>query len=632
MYDKLTQLLDLLSVREYKTAESLAAELGTSVKTTRTRLKELNALLLQHAAEIVSKPRYGYILTIHNVDVYQEYLKSIYTEDSIPVTADERSLYLLAFLINHDDYIKVETMADFLYVSKNTLSTDLKRVEQILSSFQLTLERRPNYGMKISGTEFNIRLCMEEYFVRYDRFGIDKSRKREKELEMIGAAVLKTIQARQVRLSEIAFQNVANHIYLSVKRSQKGRYVTLAEEDIAALVNADDRTTGHMLVEEIERLFEVSLPQEEILYIIIHLAGKRFVGSEARENNFVIKEHTDELVVQMLEVVYHNFKLDLRKNFPLRMALNQHLIPLDIRMRFGIPCKNPLLSEVKEKYMMAYIVASQAAIVLKNYYEKNISDDEISFLALIFALALENTQSSVNKKNVLIVCASGKGSSQLLIYKYKKEFDQYLDHVYDCSIFDLDYFDFSKVDYIFTTVPIKKEIPVPIFEINVFLENRDIENVRKILELGDISVLHKYYKPELFLTDVGGSTKEEVIKNMCDAISMYQRLPDGFYESVLQRESIAHTDFGNAVAMPHPLRTMTKDTFVCVAILKKPIVWSVNKVQIVFLVSISMEADEDLHQFYQLTTELMLKPGLLNEVLAKKDFQTLMCMLCAAEE
>ncbi|MEQ3265938.1 hypothetical protein AAA084_01085 [Dorea longicatena] len=36
-------------------------------------------------------------------------------------------------------------------------------------------------------------------------------------------------------------------------------------------------------------------------------------------------------------------------------------------------------------------------------------------------------------------------------------------------------FDFSKIHYVFTTVPITKEIPVPIVEVGMFLGQDDVQ-------------------------------------------------------------------------------------------------------------------------------------------------------------
>ena len=80
-----------------------------------------------------------------------------------------------------------------------------------------------------------------------------------------------------------------------------------------------------------------------------------------------------------------------------------------------------MLSEIKEHYIFAYTIASQAAGILREYFKAEISDDEIGELAEIFELALEQREAAKRKFSILIVCASGASSSQLLKYKYSRE-------------------------------------------------------------------------------------------------------------------------------------------------------------------------------------------------------------------
>ena len=131
------------------------------------------------------------------------------------------------------------------------------------------------------------------------------------------------------------------------------------------------------------------------------------------------------------------------------------------------------------------------------------------------------------------------------------------------------FFDLEQVDYVFTTVPIHRKIPVPIIEVGQFLGNADIVRVKGILERGHIDFLDDYYREEQFLVEMEGSTREEVIRNLCSVIEKQRCLPEGFMEAVMERERLAQTDFGNHIAMPHPYKVMTEETFVYVAVLKK---------------------------------------------------------------
>ena len=54
-------------------------------------------------------------------------------------------------------------------------------------------------------------------------------------------------------------------------------------------------------------------------------------------------------------------------------------------------------------------------------------------------------------------------------------------------------FDFSKINYIFSTVPIAFKVPVPIVQIGLFLETNDIINVNFIRTTLKIKILKMFF-------------------------------------------------------------------------------------------------------------------------------------------
>ena len=118
-----------------------------------------------------------------------------------------------------------------------------------------------------------------------------------------------------------------------------------------------------------------------------------------------------------------------------------------------------------------------------------------------------------------------------------------------------------------------------------------------------------------------------MIQNICRKIREQRVLPDDFEEAVLKRETLAQTDFGNFVAMPHPYRIITEETFVYVAVLKKEIIWSSYPVRVVFLMSVSAEEDKNLSKFYEVTTSLFLQKEMLERIAEERSFDVMMQML-----
>ena len=69
--------------------------------------------------------------------------------------------------------------------------------------------------------------------------------------------------------------------------------------------------------------------------------------------------------------------------------------------------KNPILQDIKREYPLAYEMATQACSVLQDVSPNPIKEDEIGYIAVSFALALERQKAKEwAPKNILIVCAS----------------------------------------------------------------------------------------------------------------------------------------------------------------------------------------------------------------------------------
>ncbi|WP_166432493.1 BglG family transcription antiterminator [Lacrimispora amygdalina] len=631
MLNRRQQLLfSKLTGNQYITAAELARQLELSEKTIRTRVKELDKELLPCGAHIISKQGYGYRISITDPALYQELIISMSADkQALPTSSQERILYLLSCFLNSRDYVKLDDLSSFLFISRNVLTGDLKKAEEMLSKYDVRLVRKPHYGIRAEGTEFDKRLCIANYLMKPDFILQGHRRRSTNEMKSIGDILLTCIREHNIKLSEVLFQNLTIHIYIALKRMKAGLFMTSEEADFfQSGLGEKEMVIAQDLAKGLEHSQGIVFTQPEIKYMAIHLAGKRSIDEEEGEElKTEIPGRLMDLVTNMLQSVYDSFKIDFRHNRDLILSLSQHMVPLDIRVRYDMGIDNPLLEETKKNYFLAYAIAKQACIVLKEYYHKSLSDDEVGFIALLFALALEQEKGNNGKKNILIVCASGKGSAQLLTYRYKEEFGNYINQIYTCNTHELDNFDLSRVDYIFTTVPLEITVPVPVISVKDFLADREILAVKKILFMGNKSFLYEFYDSRLFFTDIQGEKKEEIIQELCRRIGKIRQLPRGFYEAVLKREQMAQTDFGNLAALPHPYKTLSEENFVCVGILRKPVLWNTNLVQAVFLVSIGEVEQEQLQAFYQLTMNLLLNQKGMLKLIKEASFETLMELL-----
>jgi lichenan operon transcriptional antiterminator len=659
------KILQLLLKTEYITATELAGQLGIGVKTVRMRIKELNGALEKSGAAILSKPRYGYYIEPEKRPEIRKFLEC-QEEDSqrVPSTAGERTNYLLAYLLNQNDYVKADMLCDFLYISRGTLTNALKQVEEVYRKYHLSIEKKPNYGIRVKGKELDIRQCMTDIFVKGDGLdGMGRQRQTE-ELQNIGQIVYRCTQKYDIGFSDISYNDFVEHIYIAVRRIRQGQY---AQTEQIPAMNEAKRGFVRSLTEALEAEYALTFPKEEQDYLALLLLGKSAADSRKEQDAFTDKEDREnqerdgdleELAEQMLELVYREFQIDFRENRELRTTLAQHLMPMSIRLKYHILLRNPMLDEIRENYIFAYTIAAQAASVLKEYFQCEISEDETGELAEIFELALEQQKGGRKRYSVLIVCASGRSSSQLLKYRYQNEFKDYIDKLYTCNLYEVKAFDFSKVDYVLTTVPVSSYVPVPVLEVSSFLKDSDKIAVRKLLERESRDFLEEYYQETLFFTDIGGTDRETVLLELCRRVvktlqtggrlakiqkggcKEYERTmqsgleerkheftAEELYESVLRREKLSPTDYGNLVAIPHPDNVFTEHTFVAVAVLDRPVFWAREEVQVIILTVIGDAEDPNIQKFYEATTDLLLRQDDIAELVRRKSFDCLMQLL-----
>lgn len=623
------QILKRLRQGTYVPAAQLAEAAEVSERTIRSRIKELADELACHGASLSARPKYGYLLEISDQGAFYMWSRTLSPSSE---SSNDRILQLLVRLMNCAEYVKLDDLCEQMYVSRNTLSADLKQAEELLGMFHLRVDKRPNHGIRLEGSEMNRRRCIVGCLNRWElQRKWDETRLQS--TRALAELSLRILHEQGLRISEISLQSLILYLYVGIQRVRDGFLISVPPEEWEKLnQRVGDRAwkAARSIASEITLREGITFPEEEVLYFALHVGSKTSPSSLHQWNaNLVISSRIDAMVVKMLAMVYSSMGVDFRDNLELRMSLNQHLVSFDIRMVYGIPIQNPMLLQFRMEYGFAYAVAAAACTVLQEEYHTEVPEDEIGYIATLFALALEKKDKPISKKNIIMVCASGRGSSQLFIYRYKQLFGQYLNNIYECSVFALPQFDFKgkDIDYVFTTIPLDTYVPVPVFEISMFLSSNEVNRYRQLFESDGDSFLYRFYDRNLFLPHIHAETKEEVLTLMCSHARQFRDIPEDFEESVFLRERMGQTDFGNLVAIPHPQRIITKDCFAVVGLLDKPIWWGHYEVQAVFLTSHSEEHGEDVERFYDRTTSFLCDGDAVRKLIKTRNFDELIHLL-----
>lgn len=629
---RMKKIIIELSDSEYVTASELAKILDLNEKTVRTTIGKMRDSLDEYGIEIESKTRKGYHLLIYDKEKYQAFINNDewLSKNDIPNNSKEREEWLLDYLLKQHKFVRIDDLSEMLYVSRSTITNDIRNVEDSLKSYHITLIRRPNYGLHIQGSEFDIRNCMISQF-KDNKWAQRFSDKEENELKEISKILLNNIQNQKVVLSKSMIQEMTSCIYIAKVRYEENYKITVSKNEVVHRIYKPCIDVATNIVEELNEKFHIHLLDSEIYYIAINIAARSDYNVLEGELESGVINQARKQATQMLDCVYDMMHLDMRQNLSLLYDLISFLIPMDIRMRYGIIAKNPFAEATKKKYFFAYNVASQAVIPLKKTYFHEVPENEIAYLTSIFALFIEQEKDKKKKYNILVICATNMSTSKLLTYQYKKKFKKYIDEVYTCEMYNLDSFDFSKVDYIFTTVEINRVLPKPVLGISAFLEDEEVEKISSILKFKSSNTIADVYSEELFYDNIKGETKEEILFEICKRIPEKYGIPSDFYEGLLRREEITGTDLAKHVALPHPYETTSDISFACISVLDHPIRWTRQDVQVVILMAVAEDEQRDLTNFLQLISEFIANESAVLQLVEEPDFTTFVNLLSQIE-
>ena len=583
------QLLKILSnTKEPQTAFMIALKLGISVRTVRTLIADImndpNNLI------IITSGKNGYLLEKGDTG---EAAKGNNVNDSL----EFRVRYILQRLLSSDDYIKLEELADELFISSASINRNIRVVRQILDANELILVQKPSHGIKVEGLEKNKRICYIHTCIETDNNDItaiaEKCGLTVDDYFKIKYIIEKAIRDNTYNLTDEGTQNIVIHLLFSISRITNGNYIEKIPKEYESTKKVNK--VAQDIINMIQEGFEICFPESEKNYVCIHLLGK---SANVGKEEIVISSETERIIREVNDKIKKILGYDFTHDFELFSMLAVHIEPMLVRLRYRLKMSNPLIDDIKVKYTKAYECAVIAAEYLQERKNLKVPDTEIGYLAIHYNLALERLAQSQDDRKFLMVCGSGVSTAMMLKKKIEIEFETLSKNIVISDLISIATMDLSAYDYIISTVP----IPYVVHQKVIYVENV-LSNVH-LKELGNQRQydLVKYMEDDLIFLNQSFKTRDEVIKFLCRQFEIVNHLDKEFTASVQKRESLSSTEIGNLVAVPHTMGLYIPKTRIAVLTLAKSILWENKKVRIVILIAY---ASKDLKNIFDINERLM---------------------------
>jgi len=444
-------IIYFLNYENYVTSSEISKQFYFTPKTVYRIIKKINDVgkELFDKEIIFSEPGKGYKLNSYFLD---KDLKNLSSTNS---NSDDYNV-ILKILFNHPKKTAVNSLFKNSYYSDSTIQRRIKHIEAYLAQFEIYLEQSRLY-LWIEGKEEQIRKAIQFTLILTNnssqtnlvKNNIDLYDKRfiESQIEFIEDTF-------GIEIPYPYDVNLFTHIYMLLIRYREGKVSFLqnqepltGEEKLQLKNNPEIYKVSKVIKQNIDSYLSVYLDELEEYFIFQNIYSFSYF-----EQNFqsIDVEVARNFSTQLVEEYFNLNTLIDGRYLDLIEDLYFHILPMINRLRVGI------------------------------YIENNMLDSEIGFITLYFEKYL-----TTNKKNILLICSTGVGTSELLRIKLQNAFPEF-NIVSTMGFRQLKNSNFEilkKVDYIFSTIRINdNSILKPVINISPILSERDIQLIRYTVE------------------------------------------------------------------------------------------------------------------------------------------------------
>lgn len=431
------------------------------------------------------------IITINMLkDIKLEDLVEINYHDfySDRISNEERILLILSDLCWSDGYLTIQDLADKYFVSRGTINSDIVSIKEYCDKNGINFVSARGKGIGIDEDEKNRRKYLasiiKEFAYLNQKINLDMSIYGQwfdlDEINKIQAIVNEVDEIFNVSLTDVAYEALIVHIALSIERFKGGNNDEELPSEELENIDSLQYKISSTLVEMINEEFNISLGENEIYYIAVHTAAKSgvIVAQEKRGDNFL-----EYYCLRLINNVGLLLNVDLSNDKHLFNSLFQHLCACEYRNRNNISLDNPLKDELKNNYKDLFEIV-KAVIIDVNEPDVIIpSDDEIAYVMLHFCTAIKRDIKQIKPLRVLVVCATGIGTAELLSLGLKENFNfEIVDKLAKHQLKDEKYL--NDVDLIISTVPLKSRIPSVV--VSPILKEKDIIDIKHFINRLDL--------------------------------------------------------------------------------------------------------------------------------------------------
>lgn len=397
-------------------------------KSIRNDIKEINELLKQYEQPQVLIDDKGELFfqdgQVLDPECKRRMLdnENYYTYKLLP---QERQTIMLMHLLNAREYITIAQLSDLLFLSRNTVRSDLEIIRSWVEENGLELITKTNKGLYIQGDEQSIRNGIMKLFLLNVNIYISEEENifrrlllREFDLHNVCLGVERVLQEAEekfhVQLAERFFRETVYWLTLMINRLKIEKKLKRQSGDSKYLKNNSKYEMAEYLLMNLAAEYEVEFTEAEVLELTTRLMGGSYFKNQKKSGEAIdVQLLTNEFISKIFTELKLNFYLD----FHLYDLLQDHMRAATWRVRYGNDTQNPLLDQLYDRYEHLFEIVKKNLASLETHIGEEFSLHEQSFIVMYIASIIEEKKLIDTEVKVVVACSMGRSTAQYIAAK-----------------------------------------------------------------------------------------------------------------------------------------------------------------------------------------------------------------------
>lgn len=480
MKKRSTEILQrlLIGAETEKTVSELLTEYPISEKTLRSDIQEIldfirdtempSALSFDGHSLRLEQPQNAKMLTAltYSMDPYH-----------YKMSLEERKIYIIIVLLYHEGYYSMQQLADEMYVTRNTIIGDCKVVDEYLQKYKITFVAKSKMGIRIEGSEENIRSLLVDIFrsllpsqqsesAFFLQF-IMKETGFPYPLTDVIYHMNSFTREHSIIFAKDIFFEIAVCIFVLLNRMQQAM-VHPTEQSTAPL-----DLIGSMVQYVAQNLGFVTLLRSEIVEVEKAILLRDLRPQIQSINDFELYG----TICHFLFEISREVEVDLQADDLLVKSMLSHIKSMsnwgdaefDMQKQYGD----------YGVFLHIRTIAEKKFSILETYLQYKLDDRMKDSIVIHICAALLRNWDNLCPCNVIVSCPGSMATSKYIEAQIKNYFGMNVVKAMSAAQVEAAHGDFAEVDFIVSTVPIHDSV-LPVIVVSPLLTVEDINQIQSM--------------------------------------------------------------------------------------------------------------------------------------------------------